>query len=151
MVKALRDSNLPKISAAYESYRTERTKIRELKSDLMTAISKIGVETDRDNANVGNNFSSKLLRIASESNKWHNLSVMPKELAKAHENGDIYWVIDAYTISSSCIAQYGEHPWIVFEGKSGNTIGNTSLITGKTITFNEDIYLIQVLKYLFRR
>lgn len=55
----------------------------------MRAISKIGVETDRDNANVGNNFSSKLLRIASESNKWHNLSIMPKHLAKAHENGDI--------------------------------------------------------------
>ena len=51
----------------------------------MKAIRQIGVETDRDNANVGNNFSSKLLRIASESNKWHNLAIMPKNLAKAHE------------------------------------------------------------------
>ena len=40
----------------------------------MKAIRQIGVETDRDNANVGNNFSSKLLRIASESNKWHTSS-----------------------------------------------------------------------------
>ena len=48
----------------------------------MKAIGRIGVETDRDNANVGNNFSSKLLRIASESNKWHNLATMPKHLAK---------------------------------------------------------------------
>ena len=40
----------------------------------MKAIGLIGVETDRDNANVGNNFSSKLFRIASESNKWHNLA-----------------------------------------------------------------------------
>ena len=55
----------------------------------MKAIEKIGVETDRDNANVGNNFSSKFLRIASESNKWHNLSNMPKYLAKAHEVGDV--------------------------------------------------------------
>ena len=104
VVKALKDSKLPKISAAYESYRTERTKIRELKSDLMTAISKIGVETDRDNANVGNNFSSKLLRIASESNKWHNLSVMPKELAKAHENGDVYYHdLDSYNLTTNCL------------------------------------------------
>ena len=61
------------IQKAYSTYRRERTRVREIKSDLMKAIKKIGVETDRDNANVGNNFSSKLLRIASESNKWHNL------------------------------------------------------------------------------
>ena len=71
--KALVDSNHKNIQRAYSSYRRERTRIREIKSDLMKAIKKIGVETDRDNANVGNNFSSKLLRIASESNKWHNL------------------------------------------------------------------------------
>ena len=28
----------------------------------MKAINKIGVETDRDNANVGNNFSSKVIK-----------------------------------------------------------------------------------------
>src|SRR5665647_3486817 len=78
------------IGSAYSNYRRERTKVREIKSDLMKAIELIGIETDRDNANVGNNFSSKLLRIASESNKWHNLAVIPKYMAKAHENGDIY-------------------------------------------------------------
>ncbi|MHC1720206.1 MAG: anaerobic ribonucleoside-triphosphate reductase [Clostridiaceae bacterium] len=88
----------------YASYRKERTKIREIKSDLMTAIQKIGVETDRDNANVGNNFSSKLLRIASESNKWYNLSVMPKYMAKAHENGDIYYHdLDSYNLTTNCL------------------------------------------------
>ncbi|MDP4179196.1 MAG: anaerobic ribonucleoside-triphosphate reductase, partial [Bacillota bacterium] len=73
-------------------------------SDLMKAIEQIGVETDRDNANVGNNFSSKLLRIASESNKWHNLAVMPKHLAKAHENGDIYYHdLDSYNLTTNCL------------------------------------------------
>ena len=80
-----------KIGLVYSNYRNERTKIRDIKSELMKVIDRIGVETDRDNANVGNNFSSKLLRIASESNKWHNLGTMPKYLAKAHENGDIYY------------------------------------------------------------
>lgn len=55
-------------------------------------------------SNVGNNFSSKLLRIASESNKWHNLSMMPKELAKAHENGDLYFHdLDSYNLTINCL------------------------------------------------
>ena len=92
------------IGVAYCNYRKERTKIREIKSDLMKAIEQIGVETDRDNANVGNNFSSKLLRIASESNKWHNLANMPKHLAKAHENGDIYYHdLDSYNLTTNCL------------------------------------------------
>ena len=55
--KALMDNGFNQVATAYKAYRTERTKVREIKSDLMKAISKIGVETDRDNANVGNNFS----------------------------------------------------------------------------------------------
>lgn len=102
--KALKDNGFVDISNAYSSYRRERTRVREIKSDLMKAISKIGVETDRDNANVGNNFSSKLLRIASESNKWHNLASMPKHLAKAHENGDVYYHdLDSYNLTTNCL------------------------------------------------
>ncbi|WP_368489491.1 anaerobic ribonucleoside triphosphate reductase [Clostridium sp. BJN0013] len=92
------------IGLVYSNYRNERTKIRDIKSDLMKVIDKIGIETDRDNANVGNNFSSKLLRIASESNKWHNLGAMPKYLAKAHENGDIYYHdLDSYNLTINCL------------------------------------------------
>ena len=70
----------------------------------MKAIKKIGIETDRDNANVGNNFSAKLLRIASESNKWHNLYNMPKYLAKAHEVGEVYFHdLDSYNLSINCL------------------------------------------------
>jgi ribonucleoside-triphosphate reductase len=58
-----------KLAQEYNNYRRERSQQREIKSDLMKVINKIGVETDRDNANVGNNFSAKLLRIASEANK----------------------------------------------------------------------------------
>lgn len=92
------------IGIAYSNYRRERTKIRDIKSDLMRSINNIGIETDRDNANVGNNFSSKLLRIASESNKWHNLAMMPKQLAKAHENGDVYYHdLDSYNLTTNCL------------------------------------------------
>lgn len=102
--RALVDMGYENIKTVYSNYRKERTHIREIKSDLMNAIKKIGIETDRDNANVGNNFSSKLLRIASESNKWHNLSMMPKELAKAHENGDLYFHdLDSYNLTINCL------------------------------------------------
>lgn len=102
--RALKDSGLQDIANIYSTYRNERTKVREIKSDLMNAIKRIGIETDRDNANVGNNFSSKLLRIASESNKWHNLSNMPKHLAKAHENGDVYYHdLDSYNLTTNCL------------------------------------------------
>lgn len=102
--KSLLVKGYENIKIAYSSYRKERTKVREIKSDLMRAIEKIGIETDRDNANVGNNFSSKLLRIASESNKWHNLAMMPKHLAKAHENGDLYYHdLDSYNLTTNCL------------------------------------------------
>lgn len=102
--KMLLSNGHKEIGVAYSNYRRERTRIREIKSDLMRAIDRIGVETDRDNANVGNNFSSKLLRIASESNKWHNLSIMPKELAKLHENGDVYYHdLDSYNLTVNCL------------------------------------------------
>lgn len=102
--KSLIDQGHKNIKFVYSNYRRERNKVREIKSDLMKAIKKIGVETDRDNANVGNNFSSKLLRIASESNKWHNLAMMPKDLAKAHEIGDLYFHdLDSYNLTINCL------------------------------------------------
>ena len=102
--KALVESCYKNIQRAYSSYRKERTRVREIKSDLMKVINKIGIETDRDNANVGNNFSSKLLRIASESNKWHNLYNMPKYLAKAHEIGEVYFHdLDSYNLTINCL------------------------------------------------
>lgn len=102
--KTLIECGYKQIGNSYSSYRKDRTKVREIKSDLMKVIEKIGVQTDRDNANVGNNFSAKLLRIASESNKWHNLASMPKKLAKAHENGDIYYHdLDSYNLTTNCL------------------------------------------------
>lgn len=105
VVETLRDRKHPTLAQAYDTYRKERTKQREAKSDLMKTIDKIGVETDRDNANVGNNFSAKLLRIASEANKWHILlSLLPKDIARAHEMGDIYiHDLDSYNLTVNCL------------------------------------------------
>ncbi len=102
--QTLIDLHLDNLKQTYANYRKERTRIRDLKSELMDTVHAIGIETDRDNANVGNNFSSKLLRIASETNKWHNLSSMPKALAKHHELGDLYYHdLDSYNLTTNCL------------------------------------------------
>ena len=105
VVETMLDEVYTDLADSYDSYRRERNAIREAKSDLMSKIIAIGVETDRDNANVGNNFSAKLLRIASETNKWHILNVvLPRKLAKLHENGDIYiHDLDSYNLTVNCL------------------------------------------------
>lgn len=104
VVDVLKRNGYTQLYKEYDRYREERNKIRDKKHDLMKAIVKIGKETDRDNANVGNNFSAKLLRIASEANKWQNLASMPKELAKEHENGDSHTHdLDAYNLTVNCL------------------------------------------------
>lgn len=102
--ETLDELDLSEVRHTYSNYRRERTRLRDLKSELMSTVHNIGIETDRDNANVGNNFSSKLLRIASETNKWHNLSKMPKHLAKRHELGDLYYHdLDSYNLTTNCL------------------------------------------------
>ena len=92
------------IASSYLAFRKDRDNTRAKKSDLMEAINKIAIETDRDNANVGNNFSSKFLRIASEASKWANLASMPKEIAKEHEIGDLYYHdLDSYNLTTNCL------------------------------------------------
>ena len=102
--KALYLCGFRKIRESYKLYRQERNRIRNTKLNIMHTIQQIGISTDRDNANVGNNFSSKLLRIASESNKWNILAIMPKHLAKFHENGDLYYHdLDSYNLTVNCL------------------------------------------------
>lgn len=104
VIKCLRDYNEFDIADNYENYRKDRNKIREKKSNIMKTIIELGKETDRDNGNVGNNFSAKLLRIASEANKWAMLAAMDKEMAKHHENGDYHiHDLDSFNLTVNCL------------------------------------------------
>lgn len=104
IIKDFTVKDYPEIYKAYTEYHKERERTRVIKTDLMQTLAKIAIQTDRDNANVGNNFSSKLLRAASVSNKYLNLGNMPKNFAKLHENGDIYYHdLDSYTIAPNCL------------------------------------------------
>ena len=104
VIKCLREYGELEVAENYEMYRRERNKIREKKSNIMKTIIELGKETDRDNGNVGNNFSAKLLRIASEANKWAMLAEMDKEMAKHHENGDYHiHDLDSFNLTVNCL------------------------------------------------
>ena len=104
VIKCLVDHGEKDIAENYSNYRKERNRIREKKSNIMKTIIELGKETDRDNGNVGNNFSAKLLRIASEANKWAMLAEMDKEMAKHHENGDYHiHDLDSFNLTVNCL------------------------------------------------
>lgn len=90
---------------AYILYRAKRTQIREAKSDLMEAVAEILKETSRENANVSNSPSAKMLQIASAASKKYYLSrVIPPQFAQAHQEGIIHiHDLDFYAKTLTCI------------------------------------------------
>jgi ribonucleoside-triphosphate reductase len=80
-----------KEAKAYILYRENRSRLREARSEMMNAVSEILQETNRDNANVGNSPSAKVLQISELASKNYYLKrVLPEKEALAHINGDIY-------------------------------------------------------------
>ena len=90
---------------AYILYRDRRTRIREGKSELMDAVAEILVETNRENANVGNSPSAKMLQIASAASRQYYLSrLIPDDIAQAHRSGDIHiHDLDFYAKTLTCV------------------------------------------------
>jgi len=85
------ENGLAKEAKAYILYREDRSRLREARSELMNAVSLIIQETNRDNANVGNSPSAKVLQISEIASKNYYLKrVLPTKEAAAHINGDIY-------------------------------------------------------------
>jgi ribonucleoside-triphosphate reductase (formate) len=90
---------------AYILYRDRRTRIRDGKSELMDVVKDILVETSRENANVSNSPSAKMLQIASAASKQYYLSnLIPEEYARAHEEGAIHiHDLDYYSKTLNCL------------------------------------------------
>ena len=87
----LMEGGYVKEAKAYILYRQKRTEIREARSELMDIVSEIVKETNRDNANVGNSPSAKVLQISEAASKAYYLKrAIPSDEAEAHVNGDIY-------------------------------------------------------------
>ena len=55
------EQGLAKAAKTYILYRENRSRLREARSEMMNAVSEILQETNRENANVGNSPSAKVL------------------------------------------------------------------------------------------
>ncbi|NPV26593.1 MAG: anaerobic ribonucleoside-triphosphate reductase [Firmicutes bacterium] len=103
--KVLIEAGHAKTAKAYILYRAKRTRIREGKSELMDTVADILVETNRENANIGNSPSAKMLQIASAASKRYYLTrLIPEEFSLAHIRGDIHiHDLDFYAKTLNCI------------------------------------------------
>ncbi len=103
-VNVLAEHELYDVLSTYIAFREKRDSQRDINSKLMNEIAAIVKETTRDNANVSNSPSGKMLQIGSESSKWYNLHHMPDYIAKAHISGDIHiHDLDYYEKTINCL------------------------------------------------
>lgn len=103
--RVLIEAGHAKVAKAYILYRDKRTRIREAKAELMDVVADILVETNRENANVGNSPSAKMLQIASAASRHYYLHrLIPEDIARAHIEGDIHiHDLDWYGKTLTCV------------------------------------------------
>ncbi|MCL2816821.1 MAG: anaerobic ribonucleoside-triphosphate reductase [Clostridiales bacterium] len=103
--KVLIEAGRAKAAKAYILYRDKRTRVRMAKSDLMDAVEQILIETNRENANISNSPSAKMLQIASAASKTYYLSrLITEEFSRAHKRGDIHiHDLDFYSKTLTCV------------------------------------------------
>ncbi|ABO49232.1 ribonucleoside-triphosphate reductase class III catalytic subunit [Desulforamulus reducens MI-1] len=103
--KVLIESGHARTAKAYILYRAQRTRLRDARSDLMDAVEEILGETSRENANVSNSPSAKMLQIASAASKKYYLTrLIPEEMSQAHARGDLHiHDLDFYGKTLTCI------------------------------------------------
>ena len=103
--KVLIEEGHAKTAKAYILYRNKRTRYREAKTELMDVVREILVETSRENANIGNSPSAKMLQIASAASKQYYLNnIIPAEMSKAHVNCDVHiHDLDFYGKTINCL------------------------------------------------
>jgi len=103
--KILIETGHAKTAKAYILYRDRRTRMREARSELMDIVQDILVETSRENANISNSPSAKMLQIASAASKQYYLNrLIPEEMARAHIEGDYHiHDLDFYGKTLTCV------------------------------------------------
>ncbi len=103
--KVLIENGHARTAKAYILYRDKRTRIREAKTELMDAVKEILVETNRENANISNSPSAKMLQIAMAASKQYYLAnLVPEEFARAHIDCDLHiHDLDYYSKTPNCL------------------------------------------------
>ena len=103
--------DLPKTAKAYILYRAEHQKMREMDANLMKIYEHLtfrpsaDVDLKRENANIdADTAMGTMLKYGSEGAKaFYDEYVIPKEIAEAHQNGDIHiHDKDFYALTETC-------------------------------------------------
>ena len=109
--KQLIADDFAKTAKAYILYRNEHAKIREAKGDLMHIYDELtfkdakDADIKRENANIdADTAMGTMLKYGSEGAKYYvNHYILPKDIAKAHMEGDIHiHDEDFYMLTETC-------------------------------------------------
>ena len=109
--KELIEKGHAKTAKAYILYRYERTRSREMKTNLMCVLNELTFspakdsDIKRENANIdGDTAMGTMLKYGSVSAKeYYEMYVLEPEHAKAHREGDIHiHDLDFYTLTTTC-------------------------------------------------
>ncbi|MCL2037373.1 MAG: anaerobic ribonucleoside triphosphate reductase [Oscillospiraceae bacterium] len=109
--RVLVETGHAKTAKAYILYRAERTRVREMNTELMkkfeelTFKSAIECDIKRENANIdGDTAMGTMLKYGSEGAKqFYEMYVLKKEHSAAHGNGDIHiHDLDFFTLTTTC-------------------------------------------------
>jgi ribonucleoside-triphosphate reductase len=109
--KTLIEKGHAKTAKAYILYRYERTRSREMKTNLMCVLNELTFsaakdsDIKRENANIdGDTAMGTMLKYGSVSAKeYYGMYVLDPKHAKAHRNGDIHiHDLDFYTLTTTC-------------------------------------------------
>ena len=109
--KTLIEKGHAQTAKAYILYRYERTRSREMKTNLMCVLNELTFspakdsDIKRENANIdGDTAMGTMLKYGSVSAKeYYEMYVLEPAHAKAHRNGDIHiHDLDLYTLTTTC-------------------------------------------------
>ena len=136
----LMESSFKKTAKAYITYRQERNRVRDAKSNLMQIYKTISIadasedsDVKRGNANVdGNSAMGKMLQFGAEGSKVFAKSLlMDPRFGAAHDNGEIHiHDLDFYATGTLTCCQ--TDPFVLFENGGFNT-GHGHLRTPNSI------------------
>ena len=138
--RVLMESSFKRTAKAYITYRQERNRVREAKSNLMESYRTISIadasedsDIKRSNANVdGNSAMGKMLQFGAEGSKaFAKMVLLKPEHAFAHDNGDIHiHDLDFYATGTLTCCQ--TDPLVLFANGGFNT-GHGHLRTPNSI------------------
>ncbi|MCK9303451.1 MAG: anaerobic ribonucleoside triphosphate reductase, partial [Bacteroidales bacterium] len=109
--QVLMDSKYGSVAKKYITYRAQRSKAREMNTNLMRILDELtntsasDSDLKRDNANIdGDTAMGIMLKYGSESAKYYYQKfILDEDIAKAHIEGDIHiHDLDFYTLTTTC-------------------------------------------------